>query len=364
MRIPTLTAITAGLVALLFCGVLALTASAISAQADPSSTPGARSPICVTTGGLPGLTAAQARNARTITATADTRGGHPAAYVALMTALAESDLLVLSNPNDPSGRGLPAQGVGYDHDSLGLFQQRPSWGTAAQRMDPIASTNLFLDALLAVPNWTSMEPWRAAQTVQRSAYTGQPSAANHYSTVTGGNYQAQAPRAARLLQQIEGDSPLDCGGANLPAATGSPSDGAVVTDPAGLAALGASPAGIAAVRFALAQRGKPYVWGGVGPNGYDCSGLMQTAWAHAGVTISRVSSTQLHDGTPTTAARLVPGDLVLIPGLDGTLASPGHIGMYIGNGHVVHAPRTGDVVKVTTLSSFISDGLSGYRHIR
>ncbi len=54
-----------------------------------------------------------------------------------------------------------AQGVGYDHDSIGLFQQRPPWGTAAQRMDPISSTNLFLDALLAVRGWSSMEPWPA-----------------------------------------------------------------------------------------------------------------------------------------------------------------------------------------------------------
>lgn len=363
MNIPLLTAAAGATGSLALVGVLTLTGAAIEPQAAAASTPGARPPICLTTGALSGLTAAQATNARTIYATAAMRGGSSAAYIALMTALAESDLLVLSNPNDPTGNGLPAQGVGYDHDSLGLFQQRPSWGTAAQRMDPIASSNLFLDALMAVPGWSSMEPWRAAQRVQRSAFDGRPSIANHGSAVVGGNYLAQAPRATELLNAIERDGVIDCGGAGPSTAAGSSGTGKVVTDPVGLAALGASPAGAVAVRFALAQRGKPYVWGGVGPNGYDCSGLMQTAWAHAGVTISRVSSTQLHDGNPTTAARLVPGDLVLIPGVEGTLASPGHIGMYIGNGLVVNAPRTGDVVKVTTLSGFISDGLSGYRHI-
>jgi cell wall-associated NlpC family hydrolase len=359
MQISRLTALVAGLVGIGLSGLIAL-----SAAATPTHMPqvGARAPLCVSTGDLPGLSAAQAANARTIHATAAARGGTPAAYIALMTAMAESNLLVLANPNDPSSAGVPAQGVGYDHDSVGLFQQRPSWGTAAQRMDPIASTNLFLDALLAVGGWQSMPPWRAAQTVQRSAFDGRPSPANHGSSVYGGNYLAQAPRAARLLAAIEASGPIDCGAS---AATGpSPMAGPVVADVAGLQRLGASPAGAAAATFALAQRGKPYVWGGEGPGGYDCSGLMQTAWAKAGVAITRVSSTQFHDGTPTTPSHLVPGDLVLIPGVLGTLARPGHVGMYIGNGKVVHAPRTGDVVKVTTLSSFIADGVSGYRHIR
>ncbi|ADU49591.1 C40 family peptidase [Intrasporangium calvum] len=361
MQMTRLAALAAVTAAVAVSGLIALSAAAMPTPA-PGAAIGDRGPLCVTTGGLPGLSAAQAANARTIHATALARGGSSAAYVALMTALAESNLLVLSNPNDPSSSGIPAQGVGYDHDSIGLFQQRPPWGTAAQRMDPVTSTNLFLDALIAVEGWSSMEPWRAAQRVQRSAFTGVPSRVNHGSAVYGGNYLAQAPRAARLLTAIETGGPLDCGAAGL---TGpAPMSGPVVADVAGLQRLGASQAGAVAASFALAQRGKPYVWGGEGPDGYDCSGLMQTAWARAGVSISRVSSTQFRDGTPTTPDRLVPGDLVLIPGAFGTLARPFHVGMYVGNGKVVHAPRTGEVVKVTTLSSFISDGVSGYRHIR
>ena len=90
---------------------------------------------------------------------------------------------------------------------------------------------------------------------------------------------------------------------------------------------------------------------------------MQTAWRQAGVQIGRVTSQQLRNGTPTTQAALRPGDLVLIPGTLGTLAHPGHVGMYLGGGKVLHAPRTGDVIKVVTLTSFIADGVSGYRHI-
>jgi len=346
MHFSKIVALAAGLAALAVGGLIALSAAAI-----PTSVPavGDRAPLCVTTGDLPGLSAAQAANARTIHATALARGGSSAAYIALMTALAESSLLVLSNPNDPSSAGIPAQGVGYDHDSIGLFQQRPPWGTAAQRMDPISSTNLFLDALLAIRGWSSMEPWRAAQSVQRSAFPD------------GSNYLAQAPRAARVLAAIEAGGPLDCGASGL---TGSaPMSGPVVAGVAGLQRLGASQAGAVAASFALAQLGKPYVWGGEGPDGYDCSGLMQTAWARAGVAISRVSSTQFRDGTATSPSSLVPGDLVLTPGAFGTLARPFHVGMYVGNGRVVHAPRTGEVVKVTSLSSFIADGVSGYRHI-
>ena len=126
--------------------------------------------VCRTSGSLPGLSDAAAANARTVAATALNRGGRRAALIALMTGLTESGLRVLANPNDPAGSLYPHQGVGYDHDSLGIFQQRPSWGSAAQRMDPVVSTNLFLDRLLSMPGWRSLAPWQAAQAVQASAF--------------------------------------------------------------------------------------------------------------------------------------------------------------------------------------------------
>jgi cell wall-associated NlpC family hydrolase len=106
------------------------------------------------------------------------------------------------------------------------------------------------------------------------------------------------------------------------------------------------------VRYALAQLGKPYRWGGAGPDAFDCSGLTMKAWASAGVVIPRTTYTQIHAGTPEplnlTAAH--SGDLVFIPGSNGTPARPGHMGMvagWIGDRlMIVHAPRTGDVVKL------------------
>ena len=64
---------------------------------------------------------------------------------------------VLANPNDPTGNQHPNQGVGHDHDSLGIFQQAGRWETAAQRMDPVASA-LFIDVLLRHQDWNSVEP--------------------------------------------------------------------------------------------------------------------------------------------------------------------------------------------------------------
>ncbi|WP_196806061.1 C40 family peptidase [Terracoccus sp. 273MFTsu3.1] len=335
-----------------------MTIAATQSGALPS-----RPPACVSSGPVPGLSPTQAQNARTIVAAAEQRAGRAGALIALTAALAESDLRVLANPNDPTGSAFPSQGVGFDHDSLGLFQQRPGWGSAAKRMDAAESTHLFVDALLRLEDWQSMTPWYAAQMVQRSAFTGRPSSANGGSSVVGGNYQRQTARSSAVLAFIERDAAnLDCGGA--PPDALAPGGSGTHGLPAGFGLPpNKSPGARAAVAFALAQLGKPYLWGGNGPGAFDCSGLTQQAWRRAGISIGRVVSQQLRDGTATTSGALAPGDLVMIPGSSGTLASPGHVGMYIGRGLVVNAPRTGDVVRVVSYKSFVSQGVSGLRHI-
>lgn len=319
-------------------------------------------PVCASTGSVTGLSDPQAQNARTVVAVAEGRAGDRAALIALMVGLAESQLLVLSNPNVAAGQGLPSQGVGSDHDSLGIFQQRAGWGSAAQRMDPVVSTNLFLTALTASPTWRSQDPWAAAQTTQRSAFDGHPNAANHFSSVYGGNYLAQLDRATTILREIAASASTAACGASV----AEPPSGA--TDAFGLPLAYRIPASSSlsaqsAIALALAQRGKPYVWGAVGPDSYDCSGLMVRAWSSAGIQLHRTTQQQLSDGTASSIPSIAPGDLVLIPGSDGSLAAPGHVGMYIGNGLVVHAPHTGDVVRVVTLTSFVADGVSAIRHI-
>jgi cell wall-associated NlpC family hydrolase len=86
---------------------------------------------------------------------------------------------------------------------------------------------------------------------------------------------------------------------------------------------------------------KPYVWGGVGPVGYDCSGLVMMAYEAAGISLTRTTFQQIYAGTPVYSfSDLMPGDLLFTPGSDGTAADPGHVGMYIGSGLVIQAPET------------------------
>ncbi|SHN85405.1 Cell wall-associated hydrolase, NlpC family [Geodermatophilus obscurus] len=101
----------------------------------------------------------------------------------------------------------------------------------------------------------------------------------------------------------------------------------------------------AAVDRALAQRGKPYVWAASGPGSFDCSGLVQYAFQAVGVSLPHSSRMQSQMGTPVSRAEARAGDLV-------AFYSPvSHIGIYLGNGQMVHAPTSGDVVKVASVDT-------------
>jgi len=89
----------------------------------------------------------------------------------------------------------------------------------------------------------------------------------------------------------------------------------------------------AAILYAAAQLGKPYVWGGTGPVGYDCSGLV------------------------------MPGDLLFTPGSDGTAEDPGHVGMYIGSGLVIQAPQTGEDIEITPFKGYWQHNVVAVRRV-
>ena len=140
-----------------------------------------------------------------------------------------------------------------------------------------------------------------------------------------------------------------------PAANEGPPPGYVVPP-------GTPPEHAAAVAFALAQLGKPYVWGAAGPGAYDCSGLTMAAWASAGVQLAHYTGAQQEEGVGVTAASLTPGDLILVPGSD----SPGpgvagHVGMYLGDGLVESAIDPALGVAVQSWATFVSGGLVALR---
>ncbi|MFD8549157.1 NlpC/P60 family protein [Streptomyces sp. NPDC059649] len=110
-----------------------------------------------------------------------------------------------------------------------------------------------------------------------------------------------------------------------------------VPDPAGaLPASGRAAAAVAAVRAAV---GSPYAWGSAGPGAFDCSGLTQWAYRRAGVSLPRTSQAQRGAGHPVPLGRIRPGDLVIYR------SDASHVGMYVGNGQVVHAPYPGARVR-------------------
>ena len=105
------------------------------------------------------------------------------------------------------------------------------------------------------------------------------------------------------------------------------------------------------IAFAEQQLGKPYLWGGTGPDAFDCSGLVMMAYRAAGVNIARTSEQQWATEVRIPAAQVQPGDLVFFAGADGTPTSPGHVGLIIGGGKMIEAYATGFPIRVATYTN-------------
>lgn len=214
-----------------------------------------------------------------------------------------------------------------DRDSLGIFQMRPSmgWGTPAQLQDVHYQITKFYDVLLEVPNWEAIRPGDAAQQVERSAFPER--------------YHRWEAMAAHLVATL-----------------------GQVPDPTGCSA---SPVGdTAATAIAAAKRwlDTPYAWGGGGIDGpsrgtdddagvvgFDCSSLMLYAYNQAGITLPRVSYAQYDAGKHVPFSQAQPGDLVFWADAAGNPAAIHHVALYLGDNKVIHAPQSGDVVKISEI---------------
>ena len=300
------------------------------------------------------LDAEQMGNAQAVVSAVARRGlASYAATIALATVAAESMF-----HNDRAFQ---------DADSLGLFQQRVRYYGAPVAADPVRATDAFLDRLVMVDRWATRPLTEVAAAVQ------QPRADLR------GAYAKWAPLAATLTAQLwpRAAPPIS---ATTPAATsptapvagpvpappappdpcrvvGTSPGGGSAAIPPGLA-LSGSAVGNRAAGFALAQLGKPYVWGSDGPSSWDCSSLVQAGWASAGVAIPRTTFAQVDAGVPVALAEARSGDLVFIAGTDGTASSPGHVGMVAGRVggaiYLVEAPHSGAVVQMTPASQWSS----------
>ena len=347
--------------ACLMLGLGALLNPAAQAECLPSSPVVAQTPDTLTARTASGVNVRLDQTQLTRAATivnvgAGTKGvGRDGIVIALMAALTESTLRMLSNTNAyPQSANYPNDGNGGDHDSLGLFQMRPStgWGTVANLMDVEYQAEAFYGGpsgpnhgsprgLLDIPNWKLLPKGAAAQAVEVSAYPDR--------------YADYEPVAEAILDTMAtGTSSGTCG-------DDTPGSGVPL------------PPGFAGAFIAAAQQeiGKPYVWGGgtyAGPSGrgsdgrgpgFDCSGLVMFAAYQASggkLKLPHYSGAQITFGQSVGWDDKQPGDLIFFthPGS----SAPHHVAIYVGDGKILQAPRTGQNVRFGTVSEVAGETMT------
>jgi cell wall-associated NlpC family hydrolase len=151
-------------------------------------------------------------------------------------------------------------------------------------------------------------------------------------------------RANRVLTKLTADQRRKIADANQRAAARANAAGAAASRDAARTSVSASGKGAKALAFAKAQLGEPYVRNGAGPNGWDCSGLTMKAWGSVGVSLPHSAGQQYNRGRPVARSDLQLGDLVFF------YSGISHVGIYAGNGQVIHAPHPGASVEYIKIS--------------
>ncbi|MFI1023393.1 C40 family peptidase [Streptomyces olivaceus] len=294
------------------------------------------------------LPAEQVPNAATIVATGlSLNVPEKGQIIALATAMQESRL----------------RNLGYgDRDSLGLFQQRPSqgWGSAQQIRDPAYASEQFYQHLLTLDGWQQMTVTQAAQAVQRS---GLPDAYAQWEDLATALQSAIVKTFPGGGDTGSTDTDQDKGPPTSTGCTPGQDGSGFGRIPEGSVPKGysipkdADPKARKAIAWAMQQLGTLYQWGGSCTNAHgpdpmarcDCSSLMQQAYAHAGIHLTRTTYTQVGEGKAVSPSKLQPGDLIFSRG---SAARPEHVGMYMGEGLVIEAPRTTKPVRITPIKDW------------
>jgi len=347
-------------VAVVAAAMLACSAIMATLLSDPdppaagialASYPGQGGVICATNAAattVAGFTGDQLDDAATIVAVGRRLGVPQQGWViAVATSMQEATLHNINYGDTMSN--------GQMSSSRGLFQQLQTYGPT--RTDPAAAAKMFYTGgpqgqagLMQIPGWQQMSVAQAAESVQQS---GLPDA-----------YTKWQDPARQVVGKVEGRT---CTGATGNGATGATGGST------GQVAVAGNPQAQTVINRALAEVGVPYAWGGgdtagptlgiCGPNGaqndchitgFDCSGLVEYAYAGIGVAVPH-QTLEIWNAFPhiTDRSKLLPGDLLLVSS-DGTAAGIHHVAMFLGGDRVVEAPYSG--VLVRTVDNFWESG--------
>jgi cell wall-associated NlpC family hydrolase len=293
--------------------LMVMGSTATLTETETDATTAGCGPVAQVAGTTIALDADQLKNARTIIEVGRSlKVPDRGLVIAIATALQESTLKNLE---------------GGDRDSVGLFQQRNAWASTSERLDPATSARMFYTGgragqrgLLDIVNWSTMSITFAAQAVQISAF---PLAYAKWETL-----------ASSLVQSVIGNDPLACAD---PIAYGLPSG-----------AVGKM------LKTALDQQGDPYIFGAIGPDAFDCSGLIVYSWMKAGYRVKvRTAAAMWKFSTPIPRGSEKPGDM-LFGQFNTRVPGAGHVMIVVKPGLAVQAPATGQNVKLTNYRKYDS----------
>jgi cell wall-associated NlpC family hydrolase len=300
----------AALVSVPLLMVMGSTATLTETETDETAGCG---PVAQVAGTTIALDPDQLKNARTITEVGRAlKVPDRGLVIAVATALQESTLKNLE---------------GGHLDSVGLFQQRNGWASFEERHDPATAATMFYTGgragqrgLLDIAGWASLSVTAAAQAVQVSKF---PLAYAKWETLS-----------SSLVQSVIGNDPLACAD---PIAYGLPSG-----------AVGKM------LKTALDQQGDPYVFGAIGPDAFDCSGLIVYSWMRAGYRVKvRTAAAMWKFSTPIRRGSEKPGDM-LFGEFNTRVPGAGHVMIVVKPGLAVQAPATGQNVKLTDYRKYNS----------
>ena len=217
-------------------------------------------------------------------------------------------------------------------------------GAQLQQVTAALSRGLPGDGLGTTVSVTAPTLGSLIASVAASTANGTPAAA------TGTSAQAPAPATGPSAAASPNASPSAAPPITPASAGATPATGAAPDDTTGdSASAGDEARMIKAITAAYGELGRPYVWGATGPDEFDCSGLTQHVWAAAGVMLPRTSQEQADAGMSVPLSDIRPGDLVIY------YAGDTHVGIYVGQGLVIHAPRPGSVVQFAPVDSMPID---------